>query len=118
MMLGVQSKTRLTLSRLGLLSICFCAVTFLPLLQHTDLRCAGSAERECPCQEDGEGTSEEQLAVWSSGVRRRLNHRQHGALKQLPPIGNRLRPVASSLGRFPAIIGHQLANGLRAPLLT
>ena len=115
MALRVRSTTRLPLSRLVSVSICLCAVAFLPLPQLAVLTWAESAERECPCQE-GRESFEEELIVGSSACRR-LNDRRHSDLSRPHETGDRLHQIASYAGRLPAMVGHQLANGLCAPLL-
>jgi hypothetical protein len=115
MALRVRSITRLAFSWLVSVSVCLCALTFIPLPQFAVLTWADSAEGKCPCQRDGE-SSEEELVVGSS-ARRRLNHRRHSDLSRPHETGNRLHQIASYAGRLPAIVGHQLANGLGAPLL-
>ena len=75
MALRVRSTTRLPLSQLVSLSIYFCAFVLLPLPQLGVL--TESAERECPCQKDGESSAEG--VVVPSSARRRLNHRRQAA---------------------------------------
>jgi hypothetical protein len=72
-----------------------------------------SSEEECPFEEDGE-TYEEDLIV-ATGSRRfpdRIRNKTLHAL-QAP---NR-RGLLCVCQRQAAIVGHQLANGLRAPLV-
>lgn len=102
-------------ARLLAVPICLCVFSALPLPQFVVLTPAQGVESECLCHEEGD-TSEEGLVVGSSDGRR------------LRSVGNtRVRRVVGSLGRpqksssyarqLPAIVGHQLANGLCAPLL-
>lgn len=95
--------------------ICFSVFTFsafpqLPLLTQAEL-----AEEKCPSEKD-EKNSEEELIVCSS-ARRRLNKRRHNHLCLPHATGKSPRQIASNANRFLAIVGHQLANGLCAPLL-
>ncbi|NOY29883.1 MAG: hypothetical protein GXP28_06795 [Planctomycetes bacterium] len=115
MALNVRSTKRLLWSRLASVSLCLCAFVFLPLPQFAVLACAESAERECPCKESGE-SSEKELVVCSS-ARRHLSPFRHRVPSRPRPTGDRLHQVASCAGRLPTIVGHQLAYGLRAPLL-
>ena len=95
--------------------ICLCAFAVLPFPQLGVLIWAESAEGECTRQENRE-SSEETLVVWSS-ARRRLNNRHHSDHSRPHETGDRLHQIASHAGRLPVIVGHQLANGLGAPLL-
>ncbi len=114
MALGIRSKRRLTFSRLVSVSICLCAFGFLPLPQLAVLTWVESAERECPCQKDGERSEQEVVPRLSA---RRLDDRRHSDLSRPHETGDQFRQIASCTGRLPAIVGHQLANGLCAPLL-
>jgi hypothetical protein len=87
----------------------------MPLSQLGVLTWAESAEKECPCEKDGEGSEEE--VVVSSSARRRLNNLRHGNLRRRHESGDRPSLIASFVDRPPVVVGHQLANGLRAPLL-
>ena len=113
MVLRLRSTRRLTFSRLFSVSICLCA--FLPLTQLAGLPWVESIEAECPCQEDGE-SSEEKQVVFSS-ARRRLNNRHQNDFSRPREPRRRLYQIASCVDRLPAIVGHQLTNGLCAPLL-
>jgi hypothetical protein len=110
-----QSTTRVAFSRLVSVSICLCALAFLPLPQLGVLTWVELAERECPRQEGGE-SAEEELVVWNS-ARRRLNDQRCSALSRPHETTDRLHQIASHAGRLTAIVGHQLTNGLCAPLL-
>ena len=101
-------------SRWGSVLICLCAFALLPLPQ---LACLASAEstEQCPCHEDLERCVKK-LAVWPS-ARQRLREGQHSASGPAVKPGIQVVEVASNTGRLPVIVGHQLANGLRAPLL-
>ena len=79
------------------------------------LTCAESAEAERPCNEDGERSEEELVA--RSSAHRRLSDRRLSDVGQPRETSDRLLHIASYAGRLPAIVGHQLANGLCAPLL-
>jgi len=72
------------------------------------------SEAEYPVEEDGENAEEELVVVAS--VRRRLNNRRPQSGRSYG-TGNLVRQTASYDSRLQAIVGHQLANGLRAPLV-
>lgn len=116
MALRVRSTTWLAFSQLASVSICLCTVVFSPLHQHAVPACAGSAEERCPCQEEDTDPSERELTVSSSACRR-SNDPHHSGRSWAHETGHRLHQIVSHVGRLPATIGHQLANGLRAPLL-
>ncbi len=90
-------------------------MTCLSLPQHLFHTFAESSEAERPLQEEGESPKEE-LEVRSS-ARRRLNDRFRCCNNQ--SHRTRVSVLRKSLfaGHLPAIVGHQLANGLCAPLL-
>ncbi len=115
MALSLRSETQPVLSRLVSVSICLCTLANVSLPQISALTWAESAEGKCPCQNDGE-SSEEGVVVRSS-ARRRLNNRRHSDLSQPHETGDRVHQLGSYAGRLPAKVGHQLANGLGAPLL-
>ena len=115
MALQVRSTTRLAFSRLVSVSICLCAFAVLPFPQFALLTCAAPAEAESPSHEDREN-SEEELVVRSS-ARRNLNHRDRSLLIRSHDTRIPLHQIAAYAGYLPMIVGHQLANGLRAPLL-
>ena len=106
---------RTAFSRLMYVSVYLCIFSFLPAPQVSVLAWAQSAEVECPCEEDGERSNQEQVV--SSSARRPLKDRHHRDLTRLHEIGDRFHPIASCDGRRQAIVGHRLANGLCAPLL-
>jgi len=113
MALRVWSTTWLPLSQLVSVSIWFCAFAFLPLPQLGML--TDSAEGGCPCQKDGESSEKE--VVFRSSARRRLNHRRHSDHSRPHETGDRIHLIASHVRPRLVIVGHQLANGLGAPLL-
>ena len=115
MAFGVRSATRLPLSGLGSVSICLCAFGFLPIPQLAVQVGTESAEGKCPGQEDRE-SSEEEL-IDRSSARRRLSDRKHSDLSRAHETGYRLPQVASYFDLRMAVVGHQLGNGLGAPLL-
>lgn len=115
MALSIRLTIWLAFSRLVSVLVCLCAFTLLPLPQFGVLTSAESTERECPAQEDGEN-SEEELVVCSSACRR-LNDRCQSYLGQHSEAGERFAQTPSNAYRLPAIVGHQLANGLCAPWL-
>lgn len=75
-----------------------------------------SSEAELPLEEEDGESAEEELVVRSS-ARRRLNHRRRSALSSPYETDNPFCQTTPSGSRLPAIVGHQLANGLGAPLL-
>lgn len=115
MAFGVRSATRLSLSCLRAVSICLCGCAFLSIPQLAVQAWTESVEGKCPSQEDRE-SSEEELIDWSS-TRRRLNDRYHSVFSRPHETGYRLPQVASYSDRRMAVVGHQLGNGLGAPLL-
>lgn len=112
--LGPRSTTRLPLLRLVSVAICIGAVAVFQL-PHLAVSMWTSTEAECLCQEDGERSKQKQVRL--SSARYRLDNRLHSHLSRPHETGGRLHQVASYAGRVPAIVGHQLANGLGAPLL-
>jgi len=115
MALSEQSTMRPAFSRLVSVSICLCALVFLPLTQHVVLALAESSEAECPLQEEGESSKEE--LVVRSPVRRRSNERVQCGLSHSRKPHVCFQKNSSYAVRLSAIVGHQLANGLCAPLL-
>ena len=115
MALRGRPTTRLIISRLASVSVGLCLFTFIPLPLLVGATGVELAEGECPFQKDRESPDEE-VAVWSSACRR-LNGRRHSGLRWPREIGNRLHQNDSDAGRPLAIVGHQLANSLCAPLL-
>ncbi|NOY43796.1 MAG: hypothetical protein GXP26_18410 [Planctomycetes bacterium] len=116
MALEARSITRLTFSRLAGVSVCLFALVLMPLPQFALLTCMETAEGECPCHGDGESSAKE--LVVSSTTRRRANDRHRSNFSWSRSTDIRLHQIASYAGRLPSIVGHRLANGLRAPLLT
>jgi len=110
-----QRKPGLRITRIVPVSICLCAFILFPTLQVTALAGPESSETACHYKEDGE-TSEKELVDWFS-THRRSNNRPHQGLNRLS--GNRIHPqrVLATANRVSANVGHQLANGLCAPLL-
>ena len=115
MALRGRPTTRLIISQLASVSVGLCLFTFIPLPLLVGTTGVEAAEGECPFQKDREN-AEEELAVWSSACRR-LNDRRHSGLRWPRGTGDRLHQSDSHAGRPLAIVGHQLANGLCAPLL-
>jgi hypothetical protein len=97
-------------------SIFLCAFIVLPLPHLAMLAASETAERDRSCQNEGESSEEEQAA--SSSLRFRIKDRRRCSFIRPHEIGRKLRQIVPFAGRFPAIVGHQLSNGLRAPLLT
>ena len=112
MALRSRSTTRLPLLRLVLVLVLASLCAFLPLPHLGVLTLAESDEAKCPCQE-GRESSEEGPFVWPS-PHRHLNYR---CLNRSHKTVDRLHQIASYSGHLSAIVGHQLANGFRAPLL-
>jgi hypothetical protein len=79
------------------------------------LALAESSEAECPLQEEGESSKEE--LVVRSQARRRLNERLRCGLSQPHKSHVCFQQHTSCSVSLPVIVGHQLANGLSAPLL-
>ena len=109
------STIRFTFSRLASVSIFLCLFALLQVPQVAAMACVESAKAECPCQENGEG-SERELAVCST-PRCRLNDHRPSSFNSQNEADDRLYQIASKVNRIPAIVGHQFANGLGAPLL-
>jgi len=74
-----------------------------------------SSEAECPLQEEDKGSTEE--LVFRSPARCRSNDRLHGRYSRSRETYVCFLQSDSCVVRLPAIVGHQLANGIRAPLL-
>jgi hypothetical protein len=87
----------------------------LPLPQFVVPTHAQNVESGCPCHDDGD-TSEEELVV-GSAVRRRLRSVGNTRVRRVfGPLG-RAQKTSSYARQLHAMVGHQLANGLCAPLL-
>lgn len=115
MALGVRSTTRSPGLCLRSVSIWLYACAFLLFPQLAGQAWTESAEGERPCQEDREN-SEEELVVWPS-ARRRLSEQRRCEFGRPHDTGHWLQRIASCSSRPTAVVGHQLANGLGAPLL-
>ncbi len=113
MLRGRFTKRRI-FSRLLPIIVSLCAFSILPLPQLVGTTWAESSEAECPFEEDGE-SSEEELVVTASNRRRFRNH--HRGVSLFHRTSDHSRQIDSYGSRPAAIIGHQLANGLRAPLV-
>lgn len=113
-MLRQRFAKRRVFSRILPVIVSLCAFAVLPFSQLVGMAGAESAEAKCPFEEDGE-SSEEELVVTSSTRRRLSHHRRSASL--FHKISDQLHQTASYGSRPQAIIGHQLANGLRAPLV-
>jgi len=112
---GFQSTMRLAFSRLVSVTMSLCALAFLPLPQYAMLTLVETSEAECPVQEEGERSREE--LVVRSPARRRSNDRVRCGISRSRKAYVCFQQSNSCAVRLPAIVGHQLANGLRAPLL-
>jgi len=115
MALKGRPTTRLIISQLASVSVGLCLFTFTPFLLLAGPTGVEVAEGECPFQKNRE-SPEEELAAESSACRR-LNNRRHSGLRWPRETSDRLHQSDSHTGRPLAIVGHQLANGLCAPLL-
>jgi hypothetical protein len=110
-----QRTPELHIARLVPVSICLCAFILSPVPHLAALAWAESAELECPCKEDGK-RSEKELTDWCS-AHGRSNVRRRRSSGWPPEKRKQRQRVTTTAERVPAIIGHQLANGLCAPLL-
>lgn len=113
--LRMETTSKPLVRRIPAVAICICALMLCPLAQSSALVSVGPAEMECPSQEDGEN-AEEELVVLSS-IRIRVNQERGSRLQRDRATSDRSIPPLSTSRRVPAIVGHQFANGLCAPLL-
>lgn len=120
----LQRMPSLRITRFVPVSICFCA--FFSVSQVDALACVVSAEMESPCKGDGERSENELVDRCSAHGRPkhsrrskhgRSNNRRHQGLNRPLEKCKQCQRVPTIAERVPAIIGHQLANGLCAPLL-
>ena len=111
----IRPTHAMLVARLLAVPICLCMFPALPLLQFVVLTGAHGAESERPCHED-EDTSEEELVARSS-VRRRLRSVGSTRVRRIFGTVGRPQKTSSYARQHPAIVGHQLADGLCAPLL-
>jgi len=111
----LQRMPSLRIARLVPVLTCLCAFLLFSTLQVAALAGPGSVETECPCKEYGE-RSEKELVDWCS-AHIRSNNRCHQGLSRPPEKRKQPQRVHKIAERVPAIVGHQLANGLCAPLL-
>jgi hypothetical protein len=95
-------------------SVSVCLFTFLSLPQLALQTWVESAEGERPSPEDEE-SSEERLAVASTDRRWDAEDVCNGQSRHHQTPG-RLRRSRLHVGGLLAIVGHELANGLRAPV--
>jgi hypothetical protein len=110
----VQSILVRLFSRIVSVSVCLCAFSIFLPAQFSTPEWSESAEEECPSEEDREN-SEEELVVRLS-ERDRSRPRRCVRFCRAEETPERLRRYPSYATFFPAIVGHQLANGLCAPL--
>lgn len=108
----LQRTPELLFARFLTVSICLIAFAALPLPQFVVLTMGHGIDAECPVEE-GVETAKEHFVV-NVAVRRRsktarISRRYESA--GMPP------GFSSTARHIPAIVGHQFANGLRAPLL-
>jgi hypothetical protein len=109
----MTSRTSLTGWLRRRLTVCLCAFVFLPpdVVLQPGVR---TVEEERPGQKEG---SSEKEQVVSTSAQRCLKGRRYSNLSRLHEIGGKLHQIDSNAGHLPRIVGHQFANGLRAPLL-
>jgi len=111
-----QSTTWFAAQRLVSVLACFFAFALFLVPQLSASCCERSAETECPCEQDGERSESEVVAT--SLIRHRLDCRRSACRDQIHRTGNHVtHRLTSYVCRPPAIVGHQLANDLDAPLL-
>ena len=106
-----QRTPELHIARFLTASICLSAFAALPLPQFVVQTVGHGIESECPVEE-GRETAEEDV-VLNVTVRRRLKTARisrHYESAGMP------RKSSSTARHISAIVGHQFANGLRAPL--
>lgn len=107
-------STHRTLEWMASVLVCLCAFSLIMPPQVATLMLSDSTESEGPAEEDGE-TTERELVDASS--RRRCEHqRGHNRLSRASSAHHIYRSFSYAA---PACVrtGHQLANGLAAPLL-
>ncbi len=114
----VHSKTVNTQrwARLLTVSICICGIICMPHPHFCLLGVHECNEQGRPLSEEGE--SSEEQAVSQCSAHRRLKDRDHNQIDRHPKVACPSRGVTQLTGRPIAIVGHLLANGLCAPLLT
>ena len=95
--------------------VCLCTFSLMMPPQVATLVSSVSTEAECPSKEDGE-TTEKELVVASTRRRRCEDHRGHNSLF-LASKANHIYRAVSYVRPACVKTGHQLANGLAAPLL-
>jgi hypothetical protein len=99
--------------RFLILPLCLCTIAGLPLSPFVVLVSPQAVESEFPCEENEEPSEEEVVA--GSSARRRVTTVGKTRLFQATDVACAPREISSFA--LPAIVGHQLSNGLRAPLL-
>ncbi len=109
-----RSFTLPGLSRLLFVPVCLCAFSVSPLPQLSGWALGESSGAASPVEEDGEN-AEEELVVTAS-ARRRVSGRSRIDLRPRK-MGLPRHSFLSVAVRPRAIVGHQLVNGLRAPLV-
>jgi len=114
-MMRFRSAMRLAFSRLVSVTMCLCALAFLPHPQHAVLALVETSEAECPVQEEGKGSKEE--LVVRPPARRRSHDRVQCDVSRSRKTSGCFQKSNSRAVCLPAIVGHQIANGLSAPLL-
>ena len=110
----VRSTRTPLFSRLVSVLACLCAFTVLPLPLLSGMSWAESSEAECPLEEENENCEEE--SVVTTSLRRRVYcGRAHCGTPVQAAVPARHSNAFAR--RWFAIVGHQLANGLCAPLV-
>jgi len=95
--------------------MCLCTSVGLPLPLFVFLGSPHAAESESPWEEKEEAS--EEVVVAGSSVRRRVKTVGKTRHCQATDVAGAPREISSYGRQLRAIVGHQLPNGLRAPLL-
>lgn len=104
-----------TLEWMASVIVCLCEFSLLMPPQLATLVLSGLSESKGPAEEGGE-TTERELVVAASRRRRCEDHRGHNLLSRASNADHIYRPV-SYVACLCVRTGHQLANGVAAPLL-
>ena len=107
--------TRKSLTELITIWVCVCAFSLFSAPQFVVSSWAQLAQESAPVQEDSEDCKEEREVL--SLARHRVKNRRHTFICRLQKLNKRPPQVSSFVRDYQAIIGHQFANGLCAPLL-
>ena len=115
MVLTQQATNRSAFSGLVAVSICLSTMSALPIPHHSVVTWAESAEDECPSEKEREGSEKEQVVRHSQ--RHQLKKRHPGNFRRCHELDRRPLQATSFDDRPLGSVGHQLANGICAPLL-